>query len=367
MAMKKEFSSDAGFFIGISPADRCDLESAWRAAQGSGKTLTECVKLNARLNAADQLDLQSASQAARDAGVTLTECVKFFLAHRKMDCSLSLDDAIMRFLREREKQKVSKRTAMSLRGNLERFSRGREQKALAAISRNDLIEYLEAYSGSTYNSYLTSLRTFFKWAVQSEILGSSPADKVVKIKSRNLQDDDLEPAILSVDQCRRLLKSAIQVDPGMVAYIAACLFGGLRPEREAAGLSWRDVGDQVLVMAKNAKSRQRRWVSNPLLMEWLAFGAIACAGALPVVGCRSRMERVRKDAGLLTGWGHDCMRHTFASMFMATHGAEKTIAQLGHGNYDMLFRHYRALVPEAIAKEFWSMRPSTLIPKSAKA
>jgi integrase len=229
------------------------------------------------------------------------------------------------------------------------------------------VKYLEPYSGATYYTYLTSLRTFFKWAVQSEILGSSPADKVVKIKSRNLQDDDLEPAILSVDQCRRLLKSAIQVDPGMVAYIAACLFGGLRPEREAAGLSWRDVGDQVLVMAKNAKSRQRRWVSNPLLMEWLAFGAIACAGALPVVGCRSRMERVRKDAGLLTGWGHDCMRHTFASMFMATHGAEKTIAQLGHGNYDMLFRHYRALVPEAIAKEFWSMRPSTLIPKSAKA
>ncbi len=331
MMLKKEFTADAGFFTGISPADRCDLECAWRAAQGSGKTVSEIVRQ---------------SLAKSSSNVTLKAAVELFQE-------------------EREKQQVSKRTSEALYYNCAAFLRGREVRAISSITRGEIVEYLKPYSGRTYNTYLASLRTFFKWAVASKLTTESPADSVIKIKTRNLQDDDLEPAILSVDQCRRLLRSAIQVDPGMVAYIAACLFGGLRPEREAAGLSWRDVGDQVLVMAKNAKSRQRRWVSNPLLMEWLAFGAIACAGALPVVGCRSRMERVRKDAGLLTGWGHDCMRHTFASMFMATHGAEKTIAQLGHGNYDMLFRHYRALVPEAVAKEFWSMRPSTLIPKSA--
>lgn len=58
-----------------------------------------------------------------------------------------------------------------------------------------------------------------------------------------------------------------------------------------------------------------------------------------------------------TGWSQDCLRHTFASHYLPVFGAEKTIAALGHGDYDMLFSHYRKLVKPDEAKAFWKLTP----------
>ena len=62
-----------------------------------------------------------------------------------------------------------------------------------------------------------------------------------------------------------------------------------------------------------------------------------------------------------TGWAQDCLRHTFASNYLPMFGAEKTIAALGHGDYDMLFGHYRALVRPEVAAEFWSALTPELV------
>jgi hypothetical protein len=49
------------------------------------------------------------------------------------------------------------------------------------------------------------------------------------------------------------------------------------------------------------------------------------------------------------------MRHSFASYHLALFGAEKTIAAMGHGDYTMLFQHYRALVTKAEAERFFGL------------
>jgi integrase len=91
---------------------------------------------------------------------------------------------------------------------------------------------------------------------------------------------------------------------------------------------------------------------------------------------RRRFARVREAAGLIrlekvegkerklvisTGWAQDCLRHTFASNYLQIYGADKTIKQMGHGDYQMLFGHYRALLTQAQAEAFWQLTPAHII------
>jgi hypothetical protein len=61
-----------------------------------------------------------------------------------------------------------------------------------------------------------------------------------------------------------------------------------------------------------------------------------------------------------TAWHQDCMRHTFASAFYAVHGADRTIAALGHGDYDMLFQHYRRLMTKEEAEKILCITPAVV-------
>jgi hypothetical protein len=94
------------------------------------------------------------------------------------------------------------------------------------------------------------------------------------------------------------------------------------------------------------------------------------------VNLRRRWEHVRAAAGLIkqvkekgkkrkqivfTGWDQDCLRHTFASNFLPLFGVEETMKQLGHGDYGMLFAHYRALVTESDARMYWKLTPELVM------
>ena len=120
---------------------------------------------------------------------------------------------------------------------------------------------------------------------------------------------------------------------------------------------------RILVKGRNAKDRQRRLVHvHPVLADWLELG-----GDMPPKNLRRRFQTVRLAAGLarmesdkLVGWEQDCMRHTFASCSLVTFGEEKTIKAMGHGDYDMLFGHYRALITPEQAAAFWQLTPEAI-------
>jgi integrase len=117
------------------------------------------------------------------------------------------------------------------------------------------------------------------------------------------------------------------------------------------------------VRGLHAKDRQRRHVKiHSTLEKWLDLD-----GDLPAKNLRKRWARVRLKSGLvkevdgkLEGWEPDCLRHTFASAWLAMHGAESTIQQLGHGDYDMLFGHYRTLMTKEQAEKIFSLTPDAV-------
>lgn len=219
--------------------------------------------------------------------------------------------------------------------------------------------------------YLTQVNTLYTYA--KDVYDCVQTNPVAKVQRPKV--DQSEPCILSVAQCTELLAAALRTDPALAPYAALCLFGGIRPE-ECERLANEDMADpdHVNVRGKKAKSRARRVVSvQPVLRAWLKLGF-----ELPLPNLRKRFEALRAAAGLVsiartgkgraerktitwTGWGHDCMRHSFGSYHLAHFkNQDLTAAEMGHFDTEMLFKHYRALVMPKVAAKFWELTPKAV-------
>ena len=54
------------------------------------------------------------------------------------------------------------------------------------------------------------------------------------------------------------------------------------------------------------------------------------------------------------------MRHTAISMYLATHKYEGEAASWAGNSPNVIHRHYKGLVKEADATEFWTITPDTV-------
>lgn len=179
---------------------------------------------------------------------------------------------------------------------------------------------------------------------------------------------DNEPEYLMVDQVRHLLLTADQFD--MMGYLILAVFAGIRPE-ELQRLDWTDVhsADGIILIEKAAsKIHERREVPiNPTLAAWLPlcghrFGPIVERRNFP-----ARFKAWREAAGI-NEWTQDVLRHTFATFHAAEfHDENETARQMGHiGGLRTLRRHYVAFVPQTVAKEFWALRPETVLGRTTQ-
>ena len=102
----------------------------------------------------------------------------------------------------------------------------------------------------------------------------------------------------------------------------------------------------------------RRW------RDWLVAAGGRAAG--PVVDNPRRLAlwKARRLAPAGDSWGndaaHNVMRHTYATMHVAAfRDAAATALNLGHaGGTELLERHYRGVVPKAVADAYWRILPS---------
>lgn len=338
------------------------------------------------VSAAQRDEFARLIEDAARGGYTIREAVDYFIANRDLSrCNITTGKAWEKFMQEKEAELIAPKSKQALKSNVGRFIAGRELLPLRSITRDDVLTYLRRpeWGPRTFNTYLISLKTFFLWCVKVEYLKKSPAAAIDPIDEKRLPDLDKPPVIIGLDQSEDLLCATLKTDPKLIRFVALCLFAGLRPEREAPKVAKEDIqAGHVRVRGLHAKDRQRRDVTVcDTLKAWLTFADNIGADYNPK-NLRKRFERVRESAGLVrverasgkgksrslvdgklrkkivnTGWAQDCLRHTFASNYFAIFGAEKTIRQLGHGNYDMLFGHYLTLVSQDRAAAFWKLTP----------
>ncbi|MGZ4987664.1 MAG: tyrosine-type recombinase/integrase, partial [Limisphaerales bacterium] len=218
--------------------------------------------------------------------------------------------------------------------------------------------------------------------------------------------DTHEPRVLSVGDCRKLLAAAREYNGGtLLPYVAISLFAGLRPA-EISRLNWDriDLTDGTITLdGSMAKTRQRRIVKLPEnAVAWLLPVAPQRPVLVPAAFAR-HFGRIQKAVGFgnhefevarqtkahekavakakkagralpptpakvapLRPWVQDYMRHTAISMYLATHKHEGEAASWAGNSPNVIHRHYKGLVKEADAKEFWGTTPANVKSEIAK-
>jgi len=328
----------------------------------------------ASLSGSERAELMLCQRLSKDAGVSMVDAIRSHIDSIKKNAvsPITLGEAVLACLKDKRNMGLARRSMNSLRSTLTRLSSHLgEHTQLSDVSRSSLKSWLvsgvsyggAAWSSSTRNGYMTDISTLMNWAVSEGFLESNPilGLKDFKPSEEEVSASENREKIISCDDVVRSIQAVWDNDKEILAHVVLGWFAGLRPERELSGVSYSDITDkEVHVRRSLAKTRQDRYIKmTPNLVEWIDF-CRANSIPLPAKGFEGRWERVRMGIGLWKDkWSHDGVRHTFASNHLAVHGEAETIKSLGHGNFDMLFKHYRTLVRESDGLKFFEIKPSS--------
>ena len=282
-------------------------------------------------------------------GVSLSELLDFYcVQNNKVLNSKTCQECADLYL---ENMKTANRRAISIAGMrrfLQRFFfKDTPIKALTFQDVKDMFDQHPVRSRRNWKIYCSA---FLNFCVKAGYCEHNFASELVLPSV-----DKNRPDILTLEQIKTLLSKA---ECKLLTFIVISLFCGLRPT-EYKRLKKENVNlDTKLITIESdmAKTRAFRIVKiPPVALAWLKkFGIhlIKSEHARPV-------REARVILGLKT-WGQDILRHTSAS-YMITRdlSADAVALQLGNSP-DILHRHYKNLVTDAEAEEFWNLTPDAI-------
>lgn len=269
---------------------------------------------------------------ANDTETIVTSCARYVRGMRHEGCRrISLKDKLWKF-----------------RKFIRYFGKDR---LTAGLSLDDCGRFCSAhnYTGTTRRNYERAFRN---------LLNFYAGNKRGKVRRDEVLPTTWPPATVT-----KVFRSAEEFYPEALPGLAVLFFCGLRPY-EAFRLSWEAVdlaGREITIAPEISKVRSARHVAiSPNAIKWLAARrkkeGLVCKGQH--VFRRMRQE-IMKKAGL-ERWPLDVTRHTFATAHYAFHGdASRTLKELGHfGSPETFVRHYKGLMSEREAAQFWKIVPA---------
>lgn len=310
---------------------------------------------------------------------SLTDLVRFALENRKpAKKSITVQAALDLIVAEKEGRNRRGRTIGDLKRRISHIVKTvGVKKLISEIQPDDLrpLIFKPGRSNLANNGTRVVFGTFFKWALENKYCAVNPMEFFKPITI-----DWERPKILSVAQSRNLMEKAAEFEEGqMVPYFALALFAGIRPE-ELARLSWDciDLEDGTISLSeRTTKTRQPRLIEfasvttkdtkgvetklAPNIMAWLAPHALKRT-PFHAEKFRGHFDAVRQNAGWGTGdgqqeWTQDIMRHTAISNHLAYFQHEGKTAEWAGNSPAVIKKHYKALVKQAAAIEFWGIVP----------
>jgi integrase len=165
------------------------------------------------------------------------------------------------------------------------------------------------------------------------------------------------PEILTVEQCRKLLKAAQAHKEGrLVPWLAISLFAGLRPF-EITRLTWQQINlkdGEIRLEANQTKTGRPRVVSIcPTLRAWLMRHKDETI--FPPNWLKD-FRAVRKAAGV-ERWPSDAARHTAISHFFRKTGSYGLTAEQFGNSESIIKAHYQGRVTSEDTKKFYGLKP----------
>lgn len=318
-----------------------------------------------------QDDVIGARKRMFDEGRTVSFCelVEFWAKHHPQGGAMpNVEAALTDYLDFKKSRR--KTTLKQIRFEIGRFAaymKGNSEAAtLSDVSTSTVEDYIK---GNFPDKPLQQkkakkfLRTFFAFCCAKYKLPANPAEDVLlAIVAR----DESEVEAYTVQDTRKILGATAghtKFSSALPAF-AIGFFAGLRPN-EVVGLDWKDVcfkTKRIRVSPETAKRRRSRLVDMPdNLVEWLKPYARESGKVISsLMTYRRAKESVFKDAGVTSI--ADGFRHSFGTYHLALHeDANQTANQMGHrGNTDLVFAHYRKLVPKEDGKAFFEITPDSV-------
>jgi integrase len=315
------------------------------------------------LSMVQKMDAREALGLLEGSGLTLVDAAKRAVATMaRVERSVSVDVAVAGFLSAARVKKLRASTLDWYARELVHFADAMGEAGLDTVTRVKVRQYVEARVPGVRAGVFRCVRALFRWASRQEppLIATDPTMGIVYEPPKRQTDVQ----VLSVEQCRRLLE-------GMGRYraaVAVALFSGVRPEeiagRDKPALNWAHVREKEEVLRVPGDIAKVAGVPRTLeglpdaLWRWLKVCPEKREGPVCPARFREIGRRGREVLGLPV-WPKDITRDTFASYAVAFMGdAAKVALWLGHeGDQRLLHRHYRGVVSEAAAKEFFGLRP----------
>ena len=230
-----------------------------------------------------------------------------------------------------------------------------------------ITEFVNGYDISLRNrqGYLTDLRSFFSWCEQKGYCEINPCIAAMPSKAKrkeimNAKRGRRKLQVLTPAKVKKLLTYCEKEEPTLTPYAVLCVFGGLRPEREAPNMIDDDIQEgQIFVPKEIAKDGEDRWIEplTPNFDKWIRYIKKRDGSLQKVPNLKRKWINAKKSIG--RDWPHDCLRHSYASYHFAHfNDAGLTAKNLGHPNTTLLKNDYNGAVTKAQAKAFWAILPS---------
>ncbi len=276
----------------------------------------------------------------------------FVRRNRGVQLGVKASDIIEEFMAAKAEDKLSRGYQFQLAGSVRRFAKAFPGELLT-IKPGDIDRWLRGlgYVPVTRNSLHRCIKVFFSFAKARGYLPQSEATSAERVPMA--REGDTETQIFQPDAMRTLLAAA---NSDELAFLVLGGFAGLRVA-EIKRLDWSavDLVRQLIVLrADQAKTASRRIVPmSDNMAAWLHL--LPRAGA---VAANSAPDLAKLADRLGMQWPRNALRHSFISYRLAIVKDAAAVALEAGNSPDIIFKHYRELVTEDEAGEWFSIRPA---------
>jgi len=306
-------------------------------------------------------------------GKPLMEAVDFYAKHLAREAlhgalsPVTLPALVKKYLESIDGEK-SKRYVQDLQAKLNRAAKAftGQLRDIRAIDIDQWIKGMEGAGKRTRNNYRMAMVTLFSYAREKGYLArgqQTEAEFVTRF-------DDKKGGKIGIYTPKQFSTLLRYVDERFVPFVALGGFAGLR-SIEILRLEWEDVWFEkgfIEVGREKSKTATRRLVPIcPALEAWLKPRAKESGPILPKIRNEVHFTRLFHAAkGTLNDEKgtprmklvHNGLRHSFCSYRMAETKSAAQVALEAGNSPKMLFEHYRELVTEAEAKEWFGLAPA---------
>jgi integrase len=267
-----------------------------------------------------------------------------------------IDDAADQFLAWLEASPLRPATKRNWKHRINVFKNSVQNVRVSEVDPEFIDRFLDTRKTSSggKDTDRRAVSRFFSWCIERprRWATTNPCREVKVAKT-----ESAPPSVLTVDQCKKLLRAAEAHRNGLLApYVAACLFGGLRPfEASRLALSQVNLKDrEIRLEANQTKTGTPRTIAiDDTLAKWLR--AYPGREFYPA-NWRKEFDAVREAAGIKE-WPHDVMRHTAISHhFRLHHSYGKSAEQFGNSEA-IIKNHYQGRVNSDDTKKFYAIKP----------